>query len=77
MGHIQLVLGGEAVKIDRHQEIRNPSTGDVVGLMPLATEADLDTAVRKAAAAFATRIRPMDAPHRGNGATGGSTAGRA
>jgi acyl-CoA reductase-like NAD-dependent aldehyde dehydrogenase len=61
MGHIQLVIGGEAVKTDRHQEIRNPSTGDVVGLMPLATEADLDTAVRKAASAFATWKDTTDA----------------
>jgi len=49
---MQLVIGGELVSTASHQEVRNPSTGEVVGLMPMATEADLDRAVRAAAVAF-------------------------
>ena len=37
-----LLIGGERVATPHHAEVRNPSTGDVVGLMPLASEADLD-----------------------------------
>ena len=49
---MQLVIGGERVSTERHQEIRNPSTDEVVGLMPLATHAILDQAVKSAAIAF-------------------------
>jgi len=52
MEPMQLVIGGERVRTTNHREIRNPSTGAVVGLMPLASEASLDQAVRKAAIAF-------------------------
>ena len=52
MEPMQLVIGGERVRTTNHREIRNPSTGAVVGLMPLASEANLDQAVRKAAIAF-------------------------
>ena len=54
MQPIQLVIGGKTVKTARNHEIHNPSTGEVVGLMPLADEADLDRAVRAASAAFTT-----------------------
>ena len=47
-----LVVGGKSVEAVRHREVRNPATGEVVGLMPLATVADLDMAVRAAANAF-------------------------
>jgi len=52
MEPMHLTIGGKAVKTSRNQEIYNPSTGELVGLMPLAGLADLDSAVRVAAAAF-------------------------
>lgn len=52
MEPMQLVIGGENVRTAHHREVRNPSTGEVVGLMPLATEVELNHAVRNAAAAF-------------------------
>ena len=56
-----LLIGGERVATPHHAEVRNPSTGDVVGLMPLASEADLDRAVAAAAAAFEGWSRTDDA----------------
>ena len=47
-----LIVDGKSVETVRHREVRNPATGDVVGLMPLATAADLDMAVRAATNAF-------------------------
>jgi acyl-CoA reductase-like NAD-dependent aldehyde dehydrogenase len=47
-----LLIGGEKVAAAAHQDIRNPSTGEVVGRMPMATAADLDRAVAAAASAF-------------------------
>ena len=56
-----LLIGGERVATPHHAEVRNPSTGEVVGLMPLASEADLDRAVAAAAAAFETWSKTDDA----------------
>jgi acyl-CoA reductase-like NAD-dependent aldehyde dehydrogenase len=50
---MQLVFGGESIDTAHHQEVRNPSTGEMVGLMPLATEAHLEIAVGTAATAYA------------------------
>src|SRR5437764_4504555 len=47
-----LIVGGRSIEAACHREVRNPSTGDVVGLMPLATTADLDMAVLAATNAF-------------------------
>ena len=47
-----LLIGGEKVAAANHQDIRNPSTGDIVGRMPLATPEQLDQAVEAAARAF-------------------------
>ena len=47
-----LIVDGKSVEAVRHREVRNPATGDVVGLMPLATAADLDMAVLAATNAF-------------------------
>jgi acyl-CoA reductase-like NAD-dependent aldehyde dehydrogenase len=58
---MQLVFGGERVDTARHQEVRNPSTGELVGLMPLATEAHLEIAVSKATTAYATWKDTSDA----------------
>jgi acyl-CoA reductase-like NAD-dependent aldehyde dehydrogenase len=49
-----LVINGARVETARHEEVRNPSTGKVVGLMPLGRVVDLDTAVSAAAKAFET-----------------------
>lgn len=59
MDRYALVIGGERVATNRFADVTNPSTGSVVGRMPLATPADLDHAVAAAAAAFqAWRLVP-------------------
>ena len=40
-----LTIGGKSVPTSDHFEVRNPSTGEVVGLAPKASAADLDHAV--------------------------------
>ena len=40
-----LMIDGRKVATDGFQDVINPSTGDVVGAMPLATSKDLDTTV--------------------------------
>ncbi|TGQ89141.1 aldehyde dehydrogenase family protein [Mesorhizobium sp. M8A.F.Ca.ET.208.01.1.1] len=52
MKRYTLFIGGKPVETARHADILNPSTGEVVGAMPLATVGDLDAAVTAAAAAF-------------------------
>ncbi|SCB14369.1 aldehyde dehydrogenase family protein [Rhizobium multihospitium] len=52
MKQYTLLIGGEPVATSHHAPVTNPSNGDVVGFMPLASEADLDQAVAAAAAAF-------------------------
>lgn len=52
MERYSLVIGGKRVATAGHAEIRNPSNGEVVGLMPLASAADLDAAVEAAGRAF-------------------------
>jgi acyl-CoA reductase-like NAD-dependent aldehyde dehydrogenase len=47
-----LFIGGRRVETDRDQAVINPSTGGVVGKMPLASAAQLDAAVASAAKAF-------------------------
>jgi len=49
----QLIIDGTKVATNEHFEVRNPSTGAVVGLAPMATAADLDRAISAARAAFA------------------------
>lgn len=56
-----LLIGGERVATDAHAEVLNPSTGELVGLMPLATLAQLDAAVAAAAEAFKIWSRTSDA----------------
>lgn len=52
MKQYTLLIGGEHVATTNHSEVRNPSNGEIVGLMPLASEADLDRAVDAAGEAF-------------------------
>jgi len=48
-----LLIDGRKVATEKFQDIVNPSTGDVVGAMPLGTAGDLDDAVKAASRAFA------------------------
>jgi acyl-CoA reductase-like NAD-dependent aldehyde dehydrogenase len=45
MGRYSLLVGGQPIATDSYAPVRNPSTGETVGEMPLATTADLDRAV--------------------------------
>lgn len=54
MERYDLIIDGKRVATAHHAEVRNPSNGEVVGLMPLASSADLDAAVEAAQRAFAT-----------------------
>ncbi|PDT76830.1 aldehyde dehydrogenase family protein [Bradyrhizobium sp. C9] len=47
-----LLIDGRRIETDRFQDVLNPSTGAVVGGMPLATASDLDAAVAAASRAF-------------------------
>jgi acyl-CoA reductase-like NAD-dependent aldehyde dehydrogenase len=47
-----LLIDGHKVETDRFQNVINPSTGGIVGAMPLATAKDLDAAVAAASKAF-------------------------
>jgi acyl-CoA reductase-like NAD-dependent aldehyde dehydrogenase len=47
-----MVIDGGKVSARDHFEVRNPSTGEVVGLAPQASPADLDHAVAAANKAF-------------------------
>jgi acyl-CoA reductase-like NAD-dependent aldehyde dehydrogenase len=52
MKKYSLLIGGSPVAAAAHAEVLNPSTGDVVGLMPLASNVDVDAAVASAKQAF-------------------------
>lgn len=64
MNHYQLIISGNKVPTQEHLEIRNPSTGAVVGLAPLASTADLDHAVAAANVAFAKWSKIPDTERR-------------
>ncbi|NEJ11310.1 aldehyde dehydrogenase family protein, partial [Rhizobium leguminosarum] len=54
MKQYSLFIGGARIETATYADVRNPSTGEVVGQMPLATAADLDLAVAAASVAFRT-----------------------
>ena len=56
-----LVIGGQLVETAHHLEVKNPANGEIAGLMPVATPADLDAAVAAAAAAFKNWAHTPDA----------------
>jgi acyl-CoA reductase-like NAD-dependent aldehyde dehydrogenase len=56
-----LSIDGQSVATDETFEIRNPATGEVIGLCPVATKAHLDQAVAAAKRAFATWSTTPDA----------------
>jgi len=55
-----LLIGGQRIATASHAEVRNPSTGELVGLMPLATPEQLDHAVAAAGEAFKTWSQTSD-----------------
>ena len=61
MNPYTLFIGGERVATDTHAEVLNPSTGALVGLMPLATPDQLDRAVAAASEAFKAWSKTSDA----------------
>lgn len=52
MQHFKLVIAGKAAEVARHADVLNPSTGEVVGQMPIATAADVELAIASAKASF-------------------------
>lgn len=56
-----MVIGGQYVTASQTFEVRNPSTGDVVGFAPEANPADLDRAVAAANVAFQSWSQNSDA----------------
>ncbi|WP_448955587.1 aldehyde dehydrogenase family protein [Labrys neptuniae] len=56
-----LLIDGTQVPADRFIDVINPSSGEVVGHMPLATTDDLDRAVAAAAQAFKSWSKRSDA----------------
>jgi len=64
MSQYQLVIDGAKVPTRDHFEVRNPSTGAVVGLAPQASAADLDHAVAAASSAFTKWSKTPDAERR-------------
>jgi acyl-CoA reductase-like NAD-dependent aldehyde dehydrogenase len=57
----RLLIGGQSIAAASHAPVLNPSTGEVVGLMPLATPEQLDQAVAAAQSAFKDWSRTSDA----------------
>ena len=64
MDKYQLIIDGTKVATNEHFEVRNSSTGAVVGLAPIATAADLDRAISAAGTAFAKWSKMPDAERR-------------
>jgi acyl-CoA reductase-like NAD-dependent aldehyde dehydrogenase len=56
-----MTIDGRSVAADRYEEIRNPSTGAVVGLAPVGTLDHLEMAIAAAERAFASWRRSSDA----------------
>ena len=61
MNKYRIIAGGEAHDTDSYAEVKNPATGEIVGLMPIASLDDLDRTVAAAATAFATWSKASDA----------------
>lgn len=60
MNTYTLLINGKRVATPNHAEVLNPSNGEVVGLMPLASEADLEAAVKAADEAFKSWSRASE-----------------
>ena len=55
-----MIIGGERVEAENHFEVRNPSTGEIIGYAPNASRSDLDRAVTVANDAFLLWSRKSD-----------------
>lgn len=55
-----MTIGGQPCGAASYLDVKNPSTGEIVGQMPVATAADLDRAVAAAEAAFASWSQTSD-----------------
>jgi acyl-CoA reductase-like NAD-dependent aldehyde dehydrogenase len=64
VNQFQLIIDGSKVATKEHFEVRNPSTGAVVGLAPAATSGDLDRAISAAGTAFAKWSKTPDVERR-------------
>ena len=60
-----MTIAGDAVGADQYAEVLNPSTGELVGFAPQASEAQLEQAVTTSAQAFASWRRADDATRSG------------
>ena len=60
-----MMINGESVSSEEYFDVKNPSTGEVVGQCPHATEAHLDEAVAAARAAFPSWSQLPDAERQG------------
>jgi acyl-CoA reductase-like NAD-dependent aldehyde dehydrogenase len=56
-----IVVGGKSIHTSDHFEVRNPATGEGVGLAPKASRAQLDDAIAAASAAFPSWSKLPDA----------------
>lgn len=61
MDNFSLIINGKAVAAAEHFEVRNPSTGAVVGRAPKASVAQLDDAIAAAGSAFRPWSKRPDA----------------
>jgi acyl-CoA reductase-like NAD-dependent aldehyde dehydrogenase len=61
MNSYNLFIGGRSVPTAQHAEVKNPSTRELVGLMPLASKEQLDEAVAAAREAFKSWSKTDDA----------------
>ena len=52
MNSYSLIIGGKSVATSHYLDIKNPSTGALVGKMPLGGKSDVDNAVKAAEAAY-------------------------
>jgi acyl-CoA reductase-like NAD-dependent aldehyde dehydrogenase len=60
----ELVIGGNRIATAEHVEVRDPASGEVIGLCPVATRAELDRAVDAAREAFKSWSRASDDEHK-------------
>lgn len=56
----EMTIGGRQISADRYDEVRNPATGAIVGMAPVANDAHLELAINAAQKAFATWSRTDD-----------------
>jgi acyl-CoA reductase-like NAD-dependent aldehyde dehydrogenase len=61
MEHYHLVIGGMPVATAMHVAVQNPSTGDTVGYMPMASKSDLEAAIAAAKYSFDSWKNTSDA----------------